>query len=158
MNDADVFAVADLNEQMGYSTTAAGMQGRYEMLACRPDNGLFVAKRDGIVIGWVHVLGVHFLASANSFAQIVGLVVDENVRRQKVGQALVEQAETWAREHGYPEVRLRSGLHRTDAHQFYQAVGYTLTKTAHMFQKTLDAPSSPGITHCDQTEDEHDAA
>ena len=30
------------------------------------------------------------------------------------------QAEAWAQERGYAEVRLRSGLHRTEAHEFYQ--------------------------------------
>ena len=69
-------------------------------------------------------------------------MVDAYARRQRVGQALLERAEAWAREQGYQEVRLRSSLHRADAHQFYQAVGYALTKTGHTFQKALDAPPS----------------
>ena len=40
-------------------------------------------------------------------------------------------------EHGLAEVRLRSGLHRTDAHEFYKSIGYTLAKTSHMFRKEL---------------------
>lgn len=72
-----------------------------------------------------------------------GALVDAEARRQQVGRALMEQAEAWAREQGYRQVRLRSGLHRTEAHQFYQAVGYTLTKTGHTFQKALDAPPFP---------------
>ena len=65
------------------------------------------------------------------------LVVSENARRQGIGRALVTRAEDWASEHGYTEVRLRSGLHRTEAHEFYKSIGYELAKTSHIFRKTI---------------------
>jgi len=143
MTAEDADAVATLSGQLGYPMTPSRIQKRYKMIIHNPDNGLFVAERDGIILGWVHVLGVHYLESPRSFAEIGGLVVDAEFRRQQVGRLLMERAEAWAREQGYQEVRLRSGLHRTEAHQFYQAVGYTLTKTGHTFQKALDAPPFP---------------
>ena len=94
------------------------------------------------MLGWVHVYGVHLLESPAPFAEIGGLVVDRNARRQGVGRALMAQAEAWAAEHGCLKVRLRSGLHRADAHQFYQSIGCALTKTSHMFRKAL-APTAP---------------
>lgn len=54
------------------------------------------------------------------------------------------EAEGLARVHGYPDLRLRSGLHRTDAPRFYEAIGYALVKTAHFFRKVLDAESHTG--------------
>ncbi len=69
-----------------------------------------------------------------------------DARRQKVGQTLMERAEVWARDQGYQEVRLRSGLYRSEAHQFYRSVGYTLTKTSHTFRKILDTEPT---TACD---------
>lgn len=51
--------------------------------------------------------------------------------------SLVLCAEKWARVHNYGELRLRSGLHRLDAHKFYQAVGYELVKSSHMFRKKV---------------------
>lgn len=140
MTAEDAPAVAALSEQLGYPTTVAKVRERLAFITCSPDNSFFAAESGGAVIGWVHVYGVHLLESPRSFAEIGGLVVGAEFRRQGVGRALMEQAERWAQEHSYHEVRLRSGLHRTDAHQFYQAVGYTLTKTAHTFQKALDAP------------------
>ncbi len=77
------------------------------------------------------------LASPQFFAEIGGLVVDTQARRQGIGRALMAQAEVWAKEHGFAEVRLRSGLHRADAHEFYQSVGYELAKTSHMFRKSF---------------------
>jgi len=91
------------------------------------------------VAGWVEVFGVHMLVSPFFFAEIGGLVVDSGVRRQGVGRSLMTQAETWARAHGYSEVRLRSGLHRAEAHEFYRSIGYELAKTSHMFCKVMSA-------------------
>jgi GNAT superfamily N-acetyltransferase len=137
MVSADVAEIAALSGQLGYPMSAVALQKRYGMISQHGDNGIFVAERGGGLLGWVHVVGVHYLESPHSFAEIGGLVVDMEVRRQRIGQALMEQAEHWAREKGYREVRLRSGLQRTDAHQFYQAVGYTLVKTGHTFRKEI---------------------
>ena len=137
MDSEDAAEVAALSAQLGYSVPSTTIRERYKRITRDSDNGLFVAEFAGGIVGWVHVLGVHYLESPRSFAEIGGLIVDENVRRRRIGQALMEQAEKWAYEHGYHEVRLRSGLHRTEAHQFYQMVGYTLTKTGYTFCKEL---------------------
>ncbi len=50
----------------------------------------------------------------------------------------MRQAEAWAAAQCYAVVRLRSGLHRTEAHALYQRIGYELIKTAHTFRKILD--------------------
>ena len=137
MAAADALAVASLSEQLGYPIPATVTAERLAMLSQSAEYGFFVAERDGVVIGWVQVYGVHLLASAQFFAEIGGLVVDAGTRRQGVGRALMSQAEAWTQAHGYSEVRLRSGLHRTEAHQFYKDIGYALTKTSHMFRKAL---------------------
>ena len=113
------------------------MQERFELIARRPDGALFTADSGGPLLGWVHVYGVHLLESPTSFAEIGGLVVHAAARRQGIGRRLMEAAEHWAGAHGYLDVRLRSGLHRTEAHAFYQAIGYQLAKTSHLFQKLL---------------------
>ena len=55
----------------------------------------------------------------------------------------MEEAEEWARGNGYREVRLRSGLHRNETHQFYQALRYGLATTIHMFRKELNPDPYP---------------
>lgn len=138
---ADAPAVASLSEQLGYPIPPAVIAERLDLLSRSPDHGCYVAAREGAVLGWVHVYGVHMLMSASFFAEIGGLVVDAGVRRQGVGRSLMSQAEAWAQTRGYSEVRLRSGLHRTDAHEFYQSIGYTLTKTSHLFRRVLATPT-----------------
>jgi GNAT superfamily N-acetyltransferase len=46
-------------------------------------------------------------------------------------------AEAWARERGYARLTLRSNTIRTEAHRFYQDLGYTIVKSQHKFQKPL---------------------
>ncbi len=138
MTAGDAPAVSLLSAQLGYPISAAIITERLAMISRSPDHSFFVAEIDGQAAGWVHVYGVHLLESPAPFAEIGGLVVDTQARRQGVGRALMAQAEAWALERGYAEVRLRSGLHRTDAHKFYESIGYTLAKTSHMFRKSLE--------------------
>lgn len=137
MTAADAPAVARLSAQLGYPLAPAIMAERLTSIFQEPAHGCFVAEAEGVVVGWVHVFGVFMLSSPQFFAEIGGLVVDTEARRQGIGGALMRQAEVWASEHGFAEVRLRSGLHRTDAHEFYASIGYELAKTSHMFRKPI---------------------
>lgn len=136
MTMADAPAVAALGTQLGYEHSLPSLIAeRLESFASH--HGCYVAERDGVVVGWVEVLGVHMLVSPRFFAEIGGLVVDAGARQQGAGRALMTQAEAWTRAHGYSEVRLRSGLHRAEAHEFYRSIGYESAKTSHMFRKGL---------------------
>ena len=142
MTTADAFAVASLSAQLGYPVSPATIAKRLELISQSADHGFYVAEAGRGVTGWVHIYGVRLLESPQFYAEIGGLVVDTGARRQGIGRALMVQAEAWASEQGFAEVRLRSGLHRTDAHEFYQSIGYALTKTSHLFRKNLASPPS----------------
>jgi len=150
MTRADAPAVASLSTQLSYDHTPTSLIAE-RLGSFAPDHGCYVAEQGGAVVGWVEVFGVHMLISARFFAEIGGLVVDMGARRQGVGRSLMVQAEAWAQGHGYSEVRLRSGLHRAEAHEFYQSVGYELAKTSHMFRKVL-TPLLLGNNGADQQE------
>jgi hypothetical protein len=49
----------------------------------------------------------------------------------------MEYAENWAREQQCSVVRLWSSAGRTDAHRFYERLGYTVIKTHYSFAKSL---------------------
>jgi GNAT superfamily N-acetyltransferase len=65
---------------------------------------------------------------------ITGLVVAQDARRSGLGRALVERAKGWAIEHGYSCLRVRSNVVRDEAHKFYPALGFRLTKTSHNYE------------------------
>lgn len=133
---ADAPAVADLSAQLGYEATVPEIARHFSALHLDSNSGLFVAARGADVVGWLHVYGVRLLET-DGYAEIGGVIVDVAVRRQGVGRKLVRCAERWATAQGYRELRLRSGLHRLDAHTFYTRIGYELTKTSYMFRKAL---------------------
>jgi GNAT superfamily N-acetyltransferase len=136
ITSADAAAAAALSAQLGYPIDAAAMMTRIEPLAGAADHGVFVACRDGCVLGWVHVSAVHHLQSEPR-AEIGGLVVAEGARSGGIGAMLVSRAEQWARDAGFATVVVRSQITRGAAHRFYLREGYTRTKTSAVFSKRL---------------------
>jgi ribosomal protein S18 acetylase RimI-like enzyme len=71
---------------------------------------------------------LHFRSRLNQVtreAWIPDLIVTESARSQKVGRALLSEAEKRARERGCHQLRLESAHWRTDAHRFYRDFGLT---------------------------------
>jgi ribosomal protein S18 acetylase RimI-like enzyme len=136
MEERDLPSVTTLMTQLGYPSTLAAIASRYRAIVAGGEYALYVAEVDGAVAGWVYVRGVLLLAD-DARAEVWGLVVDEQRRRQRIGEALMRGAEHWARDAGYRAVSLRSNITRTDAHAFYRRIGYATTKTSHIFWKAL---------------------
>jgi GNAT superfamily N-acetyltransferase len=139
MQLTDVMEVTALSEQLGYPTTRGEVERRFLAITNDTGHGLFVAESQqegGSVLGWVHIFGVPLLET-DGYAEIGGLVVHAQARRQGAGRALLQAAEQWAQERNYTNVRLGSGTHRTEAHAFYDHMGYSLMKTAKRFRKSL---------------------
>jgi GNAT superfamily N-acetyltransferase len=131
----DALQLARLTEQLGYSADPSFIARQLNTFLSEPDHGIFVTEQDGKLIGWVHVYRSQLFYL--SFAEIGGLVVDESFRGQGIGRALMEKCEEWARSKGIPEIRLRSGSHRTEAHKFYERIGYEQIKQQKVFSKRL---------------------
>jgi len=133
LSEGDCVAAAELCTQLGYPSTPPQVERRLRILE---GQGLFGAEEGSRLVGWVHVQTRCELES-EPFAEICGLVVDERLRGQGVGRALVSAAEEWARREGHVEVRVRSNSIRTRTHRFYQQLGYEVAKTSHVFHKSL---------------------
>jgi GNAT superfamily N-acetyltransferase len=67
------------------------------------------------------------------------LVTDEAMRSKGLGKALLEWLSREALRLGCGEVHLDSGLHRLDAHRFYERESFK--KTAFHFAARLDVPA-----------------
>jgi N-acetylglutamate synthase-like GNAT family acetyltransferase len=133
----DAEALAKLAEQLGYPSTGEQVRRRFEILAEKSDeNAVFVAEADGKTLGWVHV-HLYSLLVDDPETEIGGLVVDESVRGQRIGEKLMQAAEAWTLEKGCSSVYLRSNVVRTRAHEFYKRIGYTLIKSQYAFRKVL---------------------
>ena len=137
MTEADIDAVARLCGDLDYPTTPEQLASRYATARNAVDNEIWVAEREGEVVGWIHGHGGHLL-QADSYVEIGGIVVDPGCRGLGIGRLLLEACERWAHERGYPRIRLRSGIHRTWAHAFYHRIGYQQKSTGITF--ALDLP------------------
>lgn len=89
-----------------------------------------------------HIAGVIHVEKYNvlyfpTMANILGIAVAADFRRQGIGSALLNRAEEWARENGACSMRLNSGESRKQAHEFYRAQGYIDDKKQLRFIKEL---------------------
>jgi ribosomal protein S18 acetylase RimI-like enzyme len=66
---------------------------------------------------------------------IEDVIVDENMRRQGIGEALVRQAIDLARKAGADGVSLTSNPQREAANQLYQSMGFQLRQTNPYFYR-----------------------
>lgn len=134
---ADAAAIARLSGQLGYPVAIQSLATRLERLLGLEDQALFVATdAKGEVVGWIHG-AQQLLVESGARCEILGLVVDEAVRRSGVGRQLVEAAEQWARGQGLSEVSVRSAVGRAESHHFYQQLGYERVKSQHVYRKQL---------------------
>ena len=147
MQPADATVAAALANELGYAITAELFAERFATLSHDANavndctaRRLFVAEHETLgVIGWVYVYSMQPLLT-DRYAEIGGLVVATRARRIGAGAALMRAAEAWASEQGYSAMRLRSGLHRPEAHLFYVKIGYEKARESTQFRKVLRAP------------------
>lgn len=135
---ADVPALTRLSTQLGYPASEAVTQARLEILLSESEHALLVAEsEEGKVVGWAHGL-MRKLLIHDVHIEIGGLVVDENYRGMGVGEKLLVEIEDWARGKDIQAVFLRSNIVREEAHEFYEKMGYEMTKTSKIFWKDLN--------------------
>jgi len=133
---ADAPALAALSAQLGYPAEVEAMKKRLLGLQQNDGHAVFVAQSNDDVVGWLHVF-LHQLLESELMAEVGGLVVDGNARGTGVGRMLMARAEQWAAAHGCAAVTLRTNVVRTDAHAFYEKLGYRNIKTQHTYRKRL---------------------
>jgi len=94
-------------------------------ILAQPDRQLLVAEVGGHVVGTTDLLIVQNLTHGGApWAIVENVVVDEAVRRCGVGSALITEMARLCEEAGCYKMQLLSNKHRTQAHRFYQSVGF----------------------------------
>lgn len=127
---ADVAAVVALlaDDVLG-ATRESGDLDRYlaafDAMGQEGGNTLIVAEGDGRVLATYQLTVISGLSlSAARRAQIEAVRVDASLRGQGAGAALMADAEARARAAGATLMQLTSNASRTDAHRFYEKLGY----------------------------------
>ncbi len=96
----------------------------------------FVAEVDGIVAGLITAVHTLAIGHPGGYVKMNGLGVLPEYRNRGIGRMLLEEVERFAIEKGAPYIGLASGIRRTDAHRFYEHLGYR--KTSYWLRKALN--------------------
>ena len=134
---SDAARIQRLNrDALGYDYPVDKTALRLAELIENPDCRVFVALADDLVVGYVQANGYR-ATYGDPAVNVMGLAVDESVRGEGVGRALMEYVEAWGRDGHADEVRHNSEAQRVGAHEFYRSIGYALNKMQARFGKPL---------------------
>jgi RimJ/RimL family protein N-acetyltransferase len=102
---------------------SVGDERRYlKAVRNHPDAGVFLAERDGEIVGRLSISRDPHPASRH--VADLGLMVAVTARRQGVGRALLEQAVTWAQATGVRKLELHVFPHNEPAIRLYEQFGF----------------------------------
>jgi GNAT superfamily N-acetyltransferase len=123
---ADAPHVASLLAELGYPTPADIMAERLRAFIDAGEVAL-MAFDGAHALGFMSLHMTPVLHRATAVGRITAMIVTETARGQRVGQLLVEAGERWLTERGCALVEVTSNAARTDAHRFYERLGYEST-------------------------------
>ncbi|MEJ2560700.1 MAG: GNAT family N-acetyltransferase [Anaerolineae bacterium] len=125
-NDAPaaVGLMAQLAE-FSHGQVDTGVEDRFRAMIKLPTYAIFVAKNDnGHVVGLLTISQRWTLWHTGPCALIEELVVDEGVRGQGVGRALIQAAIDWAKTQRCSEVEVSTEADNLKAQAFYRRLGF----------------------------------
>jgi GNAT superfamily N-acetyltransferase len=128
----DAGAIAALCGQLGYPTDTSVIRSRLGQPREVSERAVTVAWAGDRVVGWVEVQAAGSLESG-SWAEITGLIVDENARCRGAGARLVQWSKEWALAHYHTRLRVRTNVVRREAATFYERQGFTQIKEQRIF-------------------------
>lgn len=98
----------------------------FERLSADPNQNVMVAVRDGRVVGTLQLTLVPGLSRRGALRSIIEAVrVHADARGTGLGSQLIEWAIEFSRRNGCGLVQLTSDSSRTDAHRFYERLGFS---------------------------------
>ena len=122
----DAPALAALVTELGYPVSGDTIAERMAALHTAGETVL-VAARGGTPVGLLTVHVTPVLHRPTPVGRLTMLVVGERERGNGVGRALVAAAERILAARGCALVEVTSNRRRTDAHAFYERLGYDAT-------------------------------
>ena len=132
----DATAISGLLQELGYTLDRSATVLQIKKMSKRRNDRVLVAVRESQVVGMIslHIMPVMHLQAR--VCRVTALVVSEQYRKKYIGRRLMGMAEAYARASGCVSVEVTSSVRRTDAHVFYDRLGYT--EVSRIFTKDLE--------------------
>lgn len=133
----DAKFIGELSIQLGHAMTENEAKERLTKIIKQRDQAIFVAEHVGeIILGFAYIVLIYELINGYQ-ARLEGLVTDENARGIGLGRKLMAEVEKWAKKKGSKTLKFVSNIKRTEAHGFYEKIGYEKSKVQQQFKKEL---------------------
>jgi GNAT superfamily N-acetyltransferase len=130
---SDSGQINSLSVHLGYEQVSdSKAQERLGELLNSENDSVYVAEDNAGLVGWFHCFKALRLAS-DSFFEIGGMVVNPSNRRRGFGKKMVR----YALSENPGNWRVRCNSKRDEAHQFYELIGFTNSKTQYVFENRL---------------------
>ena len=124
--------------ELGHKTTVALLGQRIEELSNDDHYYImaFVDPNTEHVLGFIQAEKYNLLYGENGW-NIIALAVKSKAQGRGIGKQLLLSLEDHANKMGYTFVRLNSNIVRTEAHAFYEHLGYRCDKSQKRFIKYI---------------------
>ena len=132
MMEKDAEAVNTLSKQLGYPLSIEQTLQNIKAILKSKDHAAFVAEYENKIVGWIGAAQA-IMIEVMPHCEINGLVIDEHHRGMGIGKLLIERVKHWAKEKGNDKIGLRCNVKRTEAHLFYEHLGFTELKQQKKF-------------------------
>ncbi len=139
---AALIAMGDAKKPMDAATAEAeghhpAYAEAFRRVSASEANHLFVAEQGGRIVGTYQLTVLPGIAErGRTRGKIESVHVDPTLRGSGIGAAMMRHAIVTAREKGIGLVELSSNKSRTDAHRFYERLGFA--KSHEGFKMALD--------------------
>ena len=126
--EADLAEIIRLHQQLDPAepaTSEADARRIFERINTYPDYAIYLAEVNGKIAGTFGLLVMDKLAhNGKPSALVEDVVVDEALRGQGIGREMMAFAMEHGRARGCYKLALSSNLKRTEAHAFYETLGF----------------------------------
>ncbi|NRA65672.1 MAG: GNAT family N-acetyltransferase [Pseudobacteriovorax sp.] len=105
-----------------------GFLKAFEIISADPKQTLMVVEGNGSIVGTFHLTFLTYLAGeGKDDLQMEAFHVDAQHRGQGIGSKMVSWTIQLAQERNCRRIQLTTDKRRTDAHRFYERLGFTLS-------------------------------
>jgi len=125
VNDAKT--VNTLSKQLGYPLSIEQTLQNINAVLQSKDHTAFVAEYGSEVVGWIGASQA-IMIEVMPHCEINGLVIDQDHRGMGIGKLLIDKIKQWAKEKNNNKIGLRCNIKRTEAHMFYEHLGFVEIK------------------------------
>jgi len=127
MTADDAKAVNILSKQLGYPLSIEQTLQNIHAILESKDHTAFVAEYENKIVGWIGASQA-IMIEVMPHCEINGLVIDQDHRGMGIGKLLIDKVKQWAREKNNSKIGLHCNVKRTDAHLFYEHLGFAERK------------------------------